>query len=386
MKRIFCILTIMLLVVLPTVSHAEVIVHDQRLLQPDRAFTQDDLNREINSKYSVMELPDGEHDGKEYGIIKFSELPWSTDSDKSVPIEWYILEKKNGQALLMSKHIVSYHSYDTEASTEWEKTKMKKHLKNILDGINSGDRAMMVPNPHRNVGQLFLLTIDEANYYFSGNRANLSYAYPTDAAAATGNTSAFWLENDNSLGGGFAPCVNGKTVIDTPNIEYAAATRKLGIRPCIIVKYEVNNELQSNLQIETSPLSGSDAANTASVFKGVTEVNSETQTYIYDTENDGVAKKFTIKIQLPVYFSEDPNLMNMLNNLVKTTGYDILKKQVDDYIEDNLERLKSQFTVSPGAIAVVGNNIYDIMFQTGNKSICNIRFDTNTGMCSAIGE
>ena len=384
MKKIFYGAAVVFIVISATLSYGDVIKHDKSLFHPDLVITEDDMSREINSKYSVMELVNGQHDGKEYGTIKFCEIAQTANSNDKTPMEWYILEKKDGKAVLMSKHIISYHSYDTDAYTDWNDTRIKKLFDNMLLDMSAGEREMIVSNPYRNVGKIFLLTVDEANYYLSGNRIDLVDATPVDSAVGNGKPNAFWLENNNLLGGGFAPYVNGKTMLNSPKIDYTLAHEKMGIRPCVIVNYSVNNELQASLQPETFASDSLGFSHTASAFKNVAEIGKDNQTFVYDTEEDGKQKKFNIQIQLPIYTSDDQAAAEGLNNLVRTSGYEILKLQAGEYVEDNLSKMKSHFIVSSGAITVNGDNTYVVVFKVGDKTLCHIKFDLNNNTCVLV--
>lgn len=383
MKKIVSVLMVMFLVTFSVPSYADVILHNLGASQAGRVFNDLDLTREISGKYSVMELPNGEHDGKEYGVIKLGEFTQSANSEVRSPIEWYILEKKNGMAVLMTKHIIAYHPYDGNSYMDWNDTMIKKWFDTMLFEMTAGEREMLSPNPYRNVGKIFLMTANEANYYFAGNRIGLLDAVPTDYATVSGSTSSFWLENDNSHGGDFAPCVNGRTATGTPNIEFVPVVKHLGVRPCIMVKYETDSALQANLQVETELGLNTNAGlyNVTTAIKNVSQIATDAQLFTYNTVEDGQAKSFYIEVQLPICSSDDSEMANKLNTLIKSSGYEVLKMQISSFIEDNLGMLKNQFTVSVGVITSNADNTYTIAYQIKNKLLCKIKYNPNNGSC-----
>ena len=113
-------------------------------------------------------------------------------------VEWLVLEIKNGKALVISKYALDCKTYtigDTAAT--WETCTLRKWLNNVfINAAFSADEKAMIPtvtvsadkNPDYSTNpgnatqdQVFLLSIQEANKYFSSNSAR--QCKPTDEVA-----------------------------------------------------------------------------------------------------------------------------------------------------------------------------------------------------------
>ena len=125
-------------------------------------------------------------------------------------IEWLVLEVKDGKALVISKYALDCQQYNTSyTGVTWETCTLRKWLNN--DFINSAftaDEKAMIPtvtvsadkNPDYSTDpgnatqdQVFLLSITEANKYFSSDSAR--QCKPTEYAVANGayvNISKGW--------------------------------------------------------------------------------------------------------------------------------------------------------------------------------------------------
>ena len=118
-------------------------------------------------------------------------------------IEWLVLELKDGKALVISKYALDCQQYNTEfTDVTWEICTLRKWLNNdFLGSAFSAEEKAMIPtvtvsadkNPDpdysTNPGnatqdQVFLLSITEANKYFSSDSAR--QCEPTDFAVANG--------------------------------------------------------------------------------------------------------------------------------------------------------------------------------------------------------
>jgi len=128
-------------------------------------------------------------------------------------VEWLVLEVKDGKALVISKYALDCQQYNT-SSTEvtWETCTLRKWLNNnFINSAFSADEKAMIPtvmvsadkNPDYSTNpgnatqdQVFLLSITEANKYFSSDSA--SQCKPTEYAVAGGayfnssNGNCFW--------------------------------------------------------------------------------------------------------------------------------------------------------------------------------------------------
>ena len=116
-------------------------------------------------------------------------------------VEWLVLEVKDGKALVISKYALDCKPYNTSyTDVTWETCTLRKWLNNdFLGSAFSADEKAMIhtvtvsadknPNYNTNPGnatqdQVFLLSITEANKYFSSDSAR--QCKPTDYAVANG--------------------------------------------------------------------------------------------------------------------------------------------------------------------------------------------------------
>ena len=116
-------------------------------------------------------------------------------------IEWLVLEVKDGKALVISKYALDCKQYNTnDTDVTWEACTLRRWLNNdFLGAAFSADEKAMIPtitvssdkNPEYSTNpgnatqdQVFLLSITEANKYFSSDRAR--QCEPTDFAVANG--------------------------------------------------------------------------------------------------------------------------------------------------------------------------------------------------------
>lgn len=116
-------------------------------------------------------------------------------------VEWLVLEVKGGKALVISKYALDCKQYNTSyTDVTWEACTLRKWLNNdFLGSAFSANEKAMIPtvtvsadkNPDYNTNpgnamqdQVFLLSITEANKYFSSDSAR--QCKPTDYAVANG--------------------------------------------------------------------------------------------------------------------------------------------------------------------------------------------------------
>jgi len=116
-------------------------------------------------------------------------------------IEWLVLEVNDGKALVISKYALDCKQYNTSRTTvTWETCSLRKWLNNdFINAVFSAEEKAMIPtvtvsadkNPEYSTkpgnatqDQVFLLSITEANKYFSVDREK--WCEPTDYAVANG--------------------------------------------------------------------------------------------------------------------------------------------------------------------------------------------------------
>ncbi len=396
MKRIFS-LALIISLLMVQVSSAAVIIQSQALQQAASA-TKDQLSYAINTQYSVMELPNGEHDGKTYGIVNFGSYVQEHGSTNKTPIEWYILEKRNNLAILLAKNVLDTHSYDKKDKTDvWNTSRLKMWMNDTFfnNAFTQSEQELIRQNPYRNVGRIFLLTPTEAKYYFDGAREYLSIALPTTRVMHESNYGAYkyWLQGQGDDDG--IQYINGRL---SAQKNYIDPSQKLGIRPCIVVEYNINLEQKALLQPDAmqvaeqvqvpqatiDPVSGTVVVPQANAATPLIMYESDrtTQVFNYTTDDDDDNTKiFIIKIILPIYAGSDAGKVAYMNNLVQTQGYEILKSYATDYIESRISSVKKQITLVPKPITELGNGLYSVRYEVGTNFICNMYFDLKTGSC-----
>ena len=116
-------------------------------------------------------------------------------------IEWLVLEEKDGKALVISKYALDFQPYNTSsANVTWKTCTLRRWLNNdFINAAFSAEEKAMIPavtvsadkNPVHSTNpgnatqdQVFLLSITEANKYFSSDSAR--QCEPTDYAVTNG--------------------------------------------------------------------------------------------------------------------------------------------------------------------------------------------------------
>ena len=165
-----------------------------------------DKANSIYDKYKVEKLKVAKVG--DYVFFGAYEQDNNTSNGKEV-VEWLVLEVKDGKTLVISKYALDCKQYNTsDTDVTWETCTLRKWLNNdFLGAAFSADEKAMIPtvtvsadkNPvfSTNPGnttqdQVFLLSMTEANKYFSSDSAKL--CKPTDYAVANG---AWENDSDN---------------------------------------------------------------------------------------------------------------------------------------------------------------------------------------------
>ena len=162
--------------------------------------------------------------------------------ESSQPIEWIVLEKGNGKALLLSKYVLTSHQYNDEnVDITWENCTMRKWLNSeyintifskkeqgsilTTDVINNDNVQYGTNGGNNTKDKLFLLSIDEVNKYFSDNQRV--------ATEIRGYSRAWWLR---SSGGRQNSAANVHNYGDLYEDGYGVYNDD-GVRPALWVKY-----------------------------------------------------------------------------------------------------------------------------------------------------
>ncbi len=150
----------------------------------------------------------------EASIIIFGHYEQDGDPENGPePIEWQILEVKDGQALVISRYGLDTQPYNkTKETVTWEKSSVRRWLNGEFynTAFNSSEQKRIqqvkihtpnTPGSSITAGNdtqdyIFLLSYDEAKFYFSSDAARKSL--PTEAAKMNGADNLFsewWLRS-----------------------------------------------------------------------------------------------------------------------------------------------------------------------------------------------
>lgn len=166
-------------------------------------------------------------------------------------IEWLVLEVRDGKALVVSKYALECKQYNSsDSDVTWETCTLREWLNN--DFINSAfsdhERAMIAtvtvsvdinPEYSTNPGnatrdRVFLLSITEANKYFSSDEARV--CKPTNYAVAKGadinsitDLCFWWLRSPGECQGSAAYVDSDGEVVDDGNI----VCEDIAVRPAL---------------------------------------------------------------------------------------------------------------------------------------------------------
>ena len=135
-------------------------------------------------------------------------------------IEWLVLEVKDGKALVISKYALDCKQYDTNFTyVTWEACTLRRWLNNdFINAAFSAEEKAIIPtvtvssdkNPEYSTNpgnatqdQVFLLSITEANKYFSSDSARqcepTDFAVANDAWEGYGVNCWWWLRSPGNI-------------------------------------------------------------------------------------------------------------------------------------------------------------------------------------------
>lgn len=198
---------------------------------------------------------------------------YEQDNDTSngkEPIEWEVLEIKDGRAFLVSKYCLDCQPYDIGmAGMTWETCSLRKWLNEsfLNEAFNSQEQSVIlnselsttgsdmtygdngeqivVPYDVNTVDKVFILSIEEYNNYYTYNRDNpeATASAPTEFAIANGvyvssatlqgiTYAQYWLRDSHSVGAAFTTIYG---VHDTYKHQSHSLT---AVRPAVWVTVE----------------------------------------------------------------------------------------------------------------------------------------------------
>ena len=150
-------------------------------------------------------------------IVKFGSYEQDNNtSNGQEEIEWIVLDKKDGKALLMSKYTLDRQLYNTsDTSVTWETCTLRSWLNTnfYATAFNADQQSVIasttLTNPdnpsygteggNNTTDKVFLLSIDEAKQYFDSNSARIcmptAYAKAQGAYVDSSGSSYWWLRS-----------------------------------------------------------------------------------------------------------------------------------------------------------------------------------------------
>ncbi|MDR2532864.1 MAG: DUF6273 domain-containing protein [Oscillospiraceae bacterium] len=160
-------------------------------------------------------------------IIKFGEL------------EWRVLEVQDGMALVISEYLLEYQQYHADYDdATWEHSSLRAYLNGefynsfssaeqgrILETtvINNDNPEYGTPGGNNTTDNIFLLSIDEAQTYFTDDSSRIAYF-------ADGDVHFWWLRSPGYLSD-YAANVNGDGYVIVDGIEVERGF--VGVRPAL---------------------------------------------------------------------------------------------------------------------------------------------------------
>lgn len=177
-------------------------------------------------------------------------------SNGNEKIEWLVLEKTDGKALVISRYALDFKPYnDTLESVNWETCDIRVWLNNdfINNAFSENDKEMISTvtvsadkNPRwaKNPGaetqdKVFLLSTEEANRYFSSDDSRkcepTAYADAIVPHAYNSESCSWILRSTDSIGFSFAFV---DTVGDITDYSGCGVNYLGGVRPAIWIEFE----------------------------------------------------------------------------------------------------------------------------------------------------
>lgn len=175
-------------------------------------------------------------------IIKFGRYPQKNqENDQKQDIEWLVLDKKDGKALLLSQYALDVMPYnDKYERVTWETCTLRKWLNhNFLNVAFTEAERMKIS------GDVQLLSVKEANRYFESDSDRV--CFPTIYAFAknsnivnTGGMCCWWWLRSPGSNCNRAADVNpsGSLDCDGLNVDFSS----VAVRPAIWVELDVVDE------------------------------------------------------------------------------------------------------------------------------------------------
>ena len=227
-------------------------VSDNKINNTDNKSNKNNTNNELKIEYKAnyKNIMYDRNDNKIY----FGDYPQTKDGKKT-PIEWDILEEKDGKALIISHYILDKKQFDAKKNTNYENSEIRHWLNNEFIDIafGSNEKSIIcitnVDNSGKSTGTnntkfdcgnntndiIFLLSGKEAKTYFTSD--DLRKAKSTDYAISQGlkvsneGNSDWWLRSTRPIKGWhMARRVNEG---DCSVYNLSSCNAFSGVRPCM---------------------------------------------------------------------------------------------------------------------------------------------------------
>lgn len=187
----------------------------------------------------VGEEKDYFHNANVGDTVRFGRYDQDGDPSNVESIEWQVLKKEDGRALVISRYALDTMAYNTERTdVAWSDSALRKWLADSFysEAFTDEEREFIAETQtgENATDKMFVLSADEADEYFE--HASWRASLPTDTAKSKGarveenNTCWWWLRNDESSD--YAPYVNFDGNIVS---EFAVDYAKVAVRPAMWV-------------------------------------------------------------------------------------------------------------------------------------------------------
>ena len=184
--------------------------------------------------------------------VKFGQYPGEADGTPA-PIEWIILKKKGGTALLLSRYGIDSSVYNDEKKpVTWENSTLRQRLnsdfyttafseeeKTAISevGLDNEDSYWGTEGGNKTTDKVFLLSFKEAGQMLKTNKARQLKATPfavSNGVAAHGSGLAWWWLRSPGRYSRNAACVYSTGRMG--DYGYSVNSKSGAVRPAIIVK------------------------------------------------------------------------------------------------------------------------------------------------------
>ncbi len=164
---------------------------------------------------------------------------YEQDNDTSngkEPIEWLVLDKKDGRILVISRYVLDYRHYHNIAGATWEKCSLRKWLNDdfLNKAFSANERSLIRSTTIKTEGskdKVFLLSTEEAEQYFDSNKARQCEA--TVYARTQGSGTWWWLRSPGSFSRFAASVFSGGIFYNGDDVRNGS-----GVRPALWINLE----------------------------------------------------------------------------------------------------------------------------------------------------